>query len=412
MISRDVFEDLIVLEMTNNHLGHLERGLEIVRQHSRIVRFNNVRAAIKLQFRDVDSFIHKDYRSRTDIRYVRRVTQTRLSKEDYGILVEAIRKNGCIPMATPFDEKSVDWCVDFDMPIIKIASSGSADWMLLEKLATAKKPVIVSVGGTPEKDLDDMVTFFEHRNIPLAINHCVAAYPHEDTECELDQIDYLRERYPTHTIGYSSHEWKDWVTSVTIAYAKGARTFERHIDVDTPGAEVAAYSSLPHHIDTWFKAYQVAKTYCGTSRRQRKRPLPRETAYLDSYVRGVYAAEDVPAGRRLYDEDVYLAIPLLKGQISCRELMLGRFGHKLIKSVKKDQPILIGMLDTPYAQDESLKKIIYNRGLEPSLSVDTNGQGNGRRQRESTTTVDGAARNTSETLPGIPAPVADHRTPR
>ena len=34
-------------------------------------------------------------------------------------IVEAIRKSGCIPMATPFDEKSVDWCVEFDMPIIK-----------------------------------------------------------------------------------------------------------------------------------------------------------------------------------------------------------------------------------------------------------------------------------------------------
>jgi len=26
--------------------------------------------------------------------------------------------------------------------------------------------------------MDDMVTFFEKRDIDLAINHCVAAYPH------------------------------------------------------------------------------------------------------------------------------------------------------------------------------------------------------------------------------------------
>src|SRR5256885_6172046 len=40
----------------------------------------------------------------------------------------------------------------------------------------------VSFGGTPLKDMDDLVTFFERRDIPLAINHCVAAYPHEDNE--------------------------------------------------------------------------------------------------------------------------------------------------------------------------------------------------------------------------------------
>jgi len=366
MIARDIFEDLFVLEMTNNHLGKLERGLEIIQQHSRIARFNNVRAAIKLQFRDVDSFVHKNFRDQLDIRYIRRVTETRLSKQDYTTLVEAIRKSGCIPMATPFDEKSVDWCVEFEMPIIKIASADSTDWMLLEKIARTKKPVIVSVGGTSQKDIDDMVTFFENRNIPLAINHCVAAYPHEAAECELNQIDYLRHRYPDHTIGYSSHEHKDWVTSVTIAYAKGARTFERHIDINTDGVEIAKYSSLPEQIDVWFKAFKETQVYCGTSGTERKVPMPRETSYLDSYVRGVYAAADMAAGQRLYDEDIYMAIPLLKGQISCRELMLGRFGHKLTKSVKRDEPILIDMLDTPYAQDENLKQTIYNRGLDPA----------------------------------------------
>jgi N-acetylneuraminate synthase len=366
MITRDFFEELFVLEMTNNHLGNLDRGLEIVRQHSRIVRFNNVRAAIKLQFRCLESFVHKDFRDRSDIRYIRRVTETRLSKQDYATLVQAIRKSGCIPMATPFDEKSVDWCVEFDMPVIKIASADSTDWMLLEKIASTKKPVIVSIGGTSQKDVDDMVMFFENRNIPLAINHCIAAYPHEDAECELNQIDYLRNRYPSHTIGYSSHEHKNWANSIVIAHGKGARTFERHIDIDTDGVTIAPYSSLPYQIDVWFKAFNNTKVYCGTSGTQRKIPLARETAFLDSYVRGVYAAADLSAGHRLHEEDIYMAIPLLKGQISCRELMLGRFGHTLVNPVQKDQPILIDAIDTPYMEDENLRQTIYSRGLDPA----------------------------------------------
>jgi N-acetylneuraminate synthase len=363
MIARDIFENLFVLEMTNNHRGKLDRGLEIVKQHSRVVRFNNIRAAIKLQFRDLDSFIHKDFRNRLDVKYIRRVTETRLSKQEYALLVEAIRKSGCIPMATPFDEKSVDWCVEFEMPIIKIASADSTDWMLLETIAKTKKPVIVSVGGTSQKDLDDMVTFFENRNIPLAINHCIAAYPHEASECELNQIDYLRHRYPSHSIGYSSHERKDWVYSMAIAYAKGARTFERHVDIDESNA--ADYSSLPGQIDTWFKAFKTAELYCGTSAMERKRPLPRETTYLDSYVRGVYAAADLVAGHKLQEEDIYMAIPLLKGQISCRELMLGRFGHRLTKDCRTHEPICVDMIDTPYAEDDTLRNSIYNRGLDP-----------------------------------------------
>ena len=54
-INRDFFEDLFVLEMANNHWGRLDRGKRIVDDFSKVVRYNGIRASIKLQFRDVDS---------------------------------------------------------------------------------------------------------------------------------------------------------------------------------------------------------------------------------------------------------------------------------------------------------------------------------------------------------------------
>lgn len=359
----EIFKDLFVLEMASNHQGDVDRGLEIIRQFSRIARFNNVRTAIKLQFRDIDNFIHKNFASRDDIRYVKRVNDTRMSKNDFSKLVEAIRKSNCIPMATPFDEKSVEWCVEFEMPIIKVASADNNDWTLLERIAKTQKPVIVSTGGMSQKDMDDLVKFFANRKIPLALNHCIAAYPHEDSECELNQIDYLKGRYPSLVIGYSCHEYHDWTASMHIAYGKGARTFERHIDINDDGFQVAAYSSLPHQIDTWFKAWIKAKEMCGTSSMQRRNFLDREIAYLDSYVRGVYAKKDLVAGQVLNEDDCYLAIPLQKRQISSRELMLGKFGHKLTVDCKKDEPITIEMIDTPYSKDPEMIRIFQNRGL-------------------------------------------------
>jgi sialic acid synthase SpsE len=364
MNRRDLFEDLFILEIANNHWGDVSRGLEIIRQHSRMVRFNNVRAALKLQFRDVDNFIHKDFRDRSDVRYIKKTMDTKLSKEHYAVLIDAVKKSDCIPMATPFDEASVDLCVEFGLPLIKVASSDINDWLLLERIAATKRPVIVSTGGSSQKDTDDIVTFFERRNIPLAINHCVSLYPTEEGELELNQIDYLKNRYPGHVIGLSTHEHADWQWSMAIAYAKGTRTFERHIDIDAGGIPVSPYCSTPNQIDTWFKAFNRVRDMCGSSPEQKRRPSLKEVEYLDALVRGVYAKRDLPAGHVLNNlsiqDDIYLAIPLQKGQLSCRELMTG---ETIQRPIPKDSAVMIDDIDSAYAYTPELKKMIMNRGL-------------------------------------------------
>jgi sialic acid synthase SpsE len=362
MINRDIFEDLFVLEMANNHWGSLERGKRIVDDFAKVVRYNNVRAAIKIQLRDVDTFVHENHRHRTDIRYIKKTLDTKMSREDYVDLIQHIRRSGCIPMATAFDEKSVDFCVELGLPMLKLASSDLNDWVLIEKMATTRLPVIASTGGSSLKDIDDLVTFFENRRIPLALNHCVSLYPTEDADLELDQIDFLRNRYPGLTIGFSSHEYHDWSMSTAIAYAKGARTFERHIDIDADGIDVSSYCTLPEQADMWFKAFLKAKEMCGGSGTSKRIPSHAEVVYLDGLVRGVYAAHDLPAGHRLVDDDIHLAVPLLKGQLSCRELIAG---EALARPLAAGDALTIDHLDNPYSRTASLGDLIRNRGIDP-----------------------------------------------
>jgi hypothetical protein len=103
---------------------------------------------------------------------------------------------------------------------------------------------------------------------------------------------------------------------------------------------------------------------CGRSEFERIIPLKKESDFLDNYIRGVYAKTDLPVGHKIshekLNEDFYLAFPLQKGQLSCRELMNG---EELINSVEADKPLRVDDLDTPYSKDESLKKVIYNRGI-------------------------------------------------
>lgn len=356
------FENLFVLELANNHWGSLERGFLIIDQFAEVVEANGVRASIKLQFRDVDNFIHPDHRDRTDVRYIKKTRDTQMSWDNLRAMIERVRNRGMETMVTPFDEASVDKAVEFGVDFLKIASSDVRDKTLLRKIAAAGKPVIASNGGASEEHVDQLVAFFAERNVPFALNHCVSLYPSEDSDLQLNQIDYLRARYPDITIGLSTHEQRDWNDSILIAYAKGARTFERHIDIDHGGVAVSSYCTRPEQADVWFKAFNKAQEMCGGSG-DVKRHIPEgERRYLDALVRGTYARRDLPAGHVLTEDDVYHAVPLLKGQVSTREF---ETGERLKQPVMADAPLLIGMVDAAYARDAAHVALVNDRGLEP-----------------------------------------------
>lgn len=368
-----IFDDLFVLEIANNHLGDVRRGLRIIQEHARVVRFNGVRASIKLQLRDVDRFIHPAYRDRKDVRYIEKTVRTRLNRSEMGQLAKAVRDSGCLLSATPFDEASVDFAVNLRCDLLKIASSDVNDWPLIEAVAATRKPVIASTGGSSLKDVDDLVAYFANRRIPLALNHCVSIYPSEDAELELNQVDFLRGRYTDNVIGFSTHEKGDWRCSMLVAYAKGARTFERHVDIDESWEHkqgrppnCSLYCSVPSQIDEWFRAWRKAVEMCGGDGQRKRVPPAKEVQYLDSLVRGVWAARDLPAGHVLRHgtlaQDVRLMIPLLRGQLSCRELM---DGEVLLRNVKAGEPLTVDAVDGPHARCKELGEAIMGRGLEP-----------------------------------------------
>ena len=188
----------------------------------------------------------------------------------------------------------------------------------------------------------------------------MSLYPSEDGELELNQIDFLKNRYPELVIGFSSHEYHSWDASMFIAYAKGARTFERHIDIDYNGVPVSKYCSLPDQVDKWFKSFRKAEEMCGGAGSQKRVVSPREQEYLEDLVRGVYAKNDLEPGHVLTQDDVFLAIPLQKGQISCREF---RTGEKLRVGITSGQKILIDDVETGYSGDSEFIKYIKQRGV-------------------------------------------------
>jgi len=313
MIGRFDFEGLFIFDMANNHQGNLQHGLRIINSIAKVTKEEDVRGALKFQFRHLKTFIHPDFRNNSNLPNIPRFIATELSDKDYRILTNSVRENNLVSIATPFDEESVNLISELEIEIIKIASCSASDWPLIEEIAKARKPVVVSIGGLNIPAIDELVSFFELKQVNFALMHCVAMYPTPMERLQLNQIELLKNRYLSVTIGFSTHELPDYLESIKIAYAKGARVFERHVGVETPKIKLNAYSSGPEQIKKWLRAYKETISVCGAEKRP---PVShKENESLRSLKRGVYAREEIKEGLPLKRSLVFFAMPIQKNQL-------------------------------------------------------------------------------------------------
>lgn len=310
---------MIILEMANNHMGNLTHGLRIIDAFAQVCEAFPYRFGFKLQYRQLDTFIHPDYRQRMDVKYVKRFMETRLSREDFGHLVGRIRERGFTAICTPFDEASVDAIEADGFDIIKVASCSLTDWPLLERIVQTNKPIIASTAAATIDEIDSVVSFLSHRNKDFTLMHCVAEYPTPPQRVQLNQIDYLKNRYPGVPIGYSTHERPDFFDSLPMVVAKGAKTFERHVGLASHGYAVNDYSATPEQFRQWVEKIQQAEILCGVSGDVRVQAPVEEVESLRALRRGAFAAHDIQADKRIGGHDLFFAIPCQADQVTANE---------------------------------------------------------------------------------------------
>jgi len=161
-----------VFEMANNHQGSVEHAKRIIDEFAALAKEEKIKAAIKLQFRQLDTFVHKDFRE-SDLKFVKRFNSTRLSKEEFQTIIQYIHEKGLISMATPFDNESLQWLDDLDVSIVKVASCSVDDWPLLRDICQINKKIIISTGGATFDELEKVYELFKFHKRDFAFMHCV-----------------------------------------------------------------------------------------------------------------------------------------------------------------------------------------------------------------------------------------------
>lgn len=316
----ELFQDLFIFEIANNHQGSVEHGLKIIQAMSRIAHTHGIRGAVKLQYRDLATFIHPAFRERQDVKHIPRFIETELSDRDFRTLQEAARAADLLTVTTPFDEPSVERCIEHGVEILKIASCSADDWPLVEAVARTGRPVIASTAGLSIYEIDNLVSFFQHRDVRFALMHCVGLYPVLNSQVSMSFLGRLKRRYPGVPIGYSGHESPENTEVVVSAVCSGAALLERHVGIATDTIKLNAYSMTPAQTEDWVTAALRAKTIMGAS--DQKQVTQAELDSLLSLKRGVFAARPIMQGETIEREDVFFAMPCAPGQLTS-----GQFGQ-------------------------------------------------------------------------------------
>ena len=132
-------------------------------------------------------------------------------------------------MCSPFSVAAVELLEQMGVARYKVGSGEISNLLLLDRIAAAGKPVILSSGMSDLAELDRSVEFLKSKNIEVSILQCTTAYPTKPAQYGLNQIAVLTARYGVPT-GYSDHSAK--VATCIAATALGAEILEFHVVFD------------------------------------------------------------------------------------------------------------------------------------------------------------------------------------
>ena len=148
-------------------------------------------------------------------------------EEDYEEIASFCKQVKIPWLVSPWDEPSVDFMEQFDLPVYKIASASLTDDNLLRHIRKTGKPVIASTGMSTYAEIDHAVDVLGKKD--LILMHTTSTYPAKYEQLNLLAIPTMIERYGV-PVGYSGHE--TGIPTSVAAMALGACCVERHITMD------------------------------------------------------------------------------------------------------------------------------------------------------------------------------------
>lgn len=297
----------VIAEAGVNHLGSLELGERLIKEAKEAgadaIKFQSYKAG-KLCTKTAPRFWDWEGEAKKDgTQFDSYALLDSFGKKEHQALKEMCDKYKIDYFSTPFDLEAADYLDEIGSEMFKISASDLTNLYFIEYIAKKGKPILLSCGACNMDEIKEAVATIESSgNKKIVVMHCSLCYPTKDEDINLLTIKYLKETFPQYPIGLSDHTMN--LMTPAVAYALGARIFEKHYTVDKTLEKSADHwlSADPNDMREIIKNINTVRTLMGKYGPRVVMPQEERTRMYDR--RSVVADKDIKAGEILTLENL------------------------------------------------------------------------------------------------------------
>ena len=322
----------IIAEIGVNHNGRVSIAKKLID-----VAKKTGATAVKFQTYITDNFVLKKAKkvkyqinnSKKNETHYEMLKKLELKKHDFKILKNYCKKKQIEFISTPYDLESVDTLEKINVRRYKVASADIDDYLLHKKISLTNKKVIISTGMCTIEDIKRTIRLYNKKNITLL--HCVSSYPCKLHHSYISRIMKLKKMFKL-PVGFSDHTTS--YEPAIMAYAAGARTFEKHITLSNKMKGPDHKASLnPYHFKIYVEKLKTAEKIFGDFQ---NRLLSVEKNMKTTSSKSITLKRNLKKGEKIKLTDIAMKRP---GNGLTGFLVPKIIGKKLKKNIKANTQI-------------------------------------------------------------------------
>jgi len=298
----------IIAEAGVNHNGERDTALALIDAAA-----NAGADAVKFQTFSADRLVtpeapkaaYQKASGRADESQLAMLKRLELDEEAHRALMRRCREKNIVFLSSPFDEQSADLLEALGVEAFKVPSGELTNHAFLGNLAARGLPLIVSTGMATMTEVADAAAVIRHGgNPPLALLHCVSAYPADPGDSNLKAMASMADAIGV-PVGWSDHT--PGIEVAIAAAALGAAIVEKHLTLDCAMAGPDHAASLePDQMAAMIAAIRRIEGALGDGN---KAPGPREAEIAAVARKSLTLVRDMAAGETLSADDVVAKRP-------------------------------------------------------------------------------------------------------